>query len=599
MNELSIERPARARSSGSWGPTARASRRRSACCWAILHPTGGTRRVLGHDITRDEPGDPAQRRLPAGRHRLLRHDERSGAAALPRRRSTDGRRRFATSSSSAWSSSERDLRRQVRDYSRGGCARSSASSRPSSTTRSWPSSTSRPRGSTRSCSARSTRSSTSASAPVARSSSRRTSCPRSNGSASASPSSAAASSSRSATWASCWRAVDATSRCASPGPPPDARRGGRHQRRPRQRDGILSCQLEGDPEALSWPHRRACAMRDLHDRAGAPRGGVHGVLRGRRDRRRTAVARLRSRPRRRLAAMNGVLFRRTFAPIGSCCSRPALGDDRLGRHPAGHLRDLRARDGGTSSGQRAASNSSPGSAAATSSRCAGRSRSGSSTRSRCCSWASWRSASRPQAIAGEREKGTLEVVLARPISRRGLVATLFVAGLLFVGVLLALQLVEQLRRRGRHRGRAASSRLGRMAQLWLAGWLLFVAFMALAFTASAMSDRIGPALGHPARLRARQLPRQRDRVDLAGRGLAAGLVDVHLVKAQQTLTRVGHGADRRRDHAGFIDPVRRADRCTLSRDATSPPRARARWRPASGEGHARPRPKRRSVRPAQ
>ena len=36
-----------------------------------------------------------------------------------------------------------------------------------------------------------------------------------------------------------------------------------------------------------------------------------------------------------------------------------------------------------------------------------------------------------------------------------------------------------------------------MAQLWLSGWLLFVAFMALAFVASSMSDRIGPAVGIP------------------------------------------------------------------------------------------------------
>jgi ABC-2 type transport system permease protein len=100
------------------------------------------------------------------------------------------------------------------------------------------------------------------------------------------------------------------------------------------------------------------------------------------------------------------------------------------------------------------------------------------------------------AIAGEREKGTLEVTLARPISRRGLLATLFVAGLLFLGVLLALHLV------GSYVGAVitgVSGELdpGRMAQMWLSGWLLFVAFMSLAFLSSAMADRVGPALGIP------------------------------------------------------------------------------------------------------
>jgi ABC-2 type transport system permease protein len=100
------------------------------------------------------------------------------------------------------------------------------------------------------------------------------------------------------------------------------------------------------------------------------------------------------------------------------------------------------------------------------------------------------------AIAGEREKGTLEVTLARPISRRGLVATLFVAGSLFLAILLALHLV------GSYLGALLTGvsedlDVGRMAQMWLAGWLLFVAFMSLAFTASVMADRVAPALGIP------------------------------------------------------------------------------------------------------
>jgi ABC-2 type transport system permease protein len=100
------------------------------------------------------------------------------------------------------------------------------------------------------------------------------------------------------------------------------------------------------------------------------------------------------------------------------------------------------------------------------------------------------------AIAGEREKGTLEVTLARPISRRGLVATQFVAGVMFLALLLALHLL------GSYVGSFITGvgdelDVGRMAQVWLSGWLLFVAFMSLAFATSAVSDRLGPALGVP------------------------------------------------------------------------------------------------------
>jgi ABC-2 type transport system permease protein len=101
-----------------------------------------------------------------------------------------------------------------------------------------------------------------------------------------------------------------------------------------------------------------------------------------------------------------------------------------------------------------------------------------------------------QSIAGERAKGTLEVLLARPISRLRLYSTLLVAGLLFLGLLLALQL-------GSSAVSATIMDVGselepmRMAQLWLTGWLLFVGFMALTFAASTLSDRLGPAIGLP------------------------------------------------------------------------------------------------------
>ncbi len=101
------------------------------------------------------------------------------------------------------------------------------------------------------------------------------------------------------------------------------------------------------------------------------------------------------------------------------------------------------------------------------------------------------------AIAGEREKGTLEVTLSRPISRHGLYATLFVAGLLFI-MSLAAVLVATISLSIAAVGFADAVSLARFAQLWVADVLLFVAIMSLAFAASVESDRAGPAIGIPA-----------------------------------------------------------------------------------------------------
>jgi ABC-2 type transport system permease protein len=98
------------------------------------------------------------------------------------------------------------------------------------------------------------------------------------------------------------------------------------------------------------------------------------------------------------------------------------------------------------------------------------------------------------AIAGERQRGTLEVLLARPISRRSLYVTSFIAGALFLAVLLALELIANL---------VSASLVGvlgeidvaRVPAVWLNGWLLFVAFMAIGLAASVSFDRLAPALG--------------------------------------------------------------------------------------------------------
>jgi ABC-2 type transport system permease protein len=101
------------------------------------------------------------------------------------------------------------------------------------------------------------------------------------------------------------------------------------------------------------------------------------------------------------------------------------------------------------------------------------------------------------AIAGERDKGTLEVTLSRPISRRGLLVTLFTAGVLFVLILISV-LVLTTGVTTYVIGLGHEFELSHLAQLWLSSSLLFISFMALAFATSVEADRPGPAIGIPA-----------------------------------------------------------------------------------------------------
>ena len=98
------------------------------------------------------------------------------------------------------------------------------------------------------------------------------------------------------------------------------------------------------------------------------------------------------------------------------------------------------------------------------------------------------------AVAGERQRGTLEVLLARPVSRRATYGTLFVATLVFVGVATAAALV----------GTVVSSAvfgvldqldISMMPLLWLNATLLYLAFGSVALAASVSFDRLAPALG--------------------------------------------------------------------------------------------------------
>ncbi len=100
------------------------------------------------------------------------------------------------------------------------------------------------------------------------------------------------------------------------------------------------------------------------------------------------------------------------------------------------------------------------------------------------------------AIAGERDKGTLEVTLSRPVSRRGLLTTLLTAGVVFVAALIGV-LVGTTGITAFAVGFGEEVDFGNLAQLWVVGSLLFIGFMALAFVASVESDRAGPAIGIP------------------------------------------------------------------------------------------------------
>lgn len=98
------------------------------------------------------------------------------------------------------------------------------------------------------------------------------------------------------------------------------------------------------------------------------------------------------------------------------------------------------------------------------------------------------------AVAGERQRGTLEVVLARPLSRRTLYVTLLVATLGFVGLTIAATIVGAV---GGSvlAGVADELEPARLPLLWLNGFLLFGAIGAIALAASVSFDRLTPALG--------------------------------------------------------------------------------------------------------
>jgi ABC-2 type transport system permease protein len=98
------------------------------------------------------------------------------------------------------------------------------------------------------------------------------------------------------------------------------------------------------------------------------------------------------------------------------------------------------------------------------------------------------------AVAGERQRGTLEVLMARPLSRRTVYWTLLVAGILFVALAVAATIVGVLVG-STIAGVADELATERLPLLWLNGVLLFGSIAAIGLAASVSFDRLSPALG--------------------------------------------------------------------------------------------------------
>jgi ABC-2 type transport system permease protein len=97
-------------------------------------------------------------------------------------------------------------------------------------------------------------------------------------------------------------------------------------------------------------------------------------------------------------------------------------------------------------------------------------------------------------IAGERQRGTLEVLLSRPLSRRAL----FVTHLVALGLLAAVQIAAALA--GTITGAAAYGLVGdldagNLAFLALNTWLFVVALASIALAVSASFDRLAVPVG--------------------------------------------------------------------------------------------------------
>ncbi len=98
------------------------------------------------------------------------------------------------------------------------------------------------------------------------------------------------------------------------------------------------------------------------------------------------------------------------------------------------------------------------------------------------------------AIAGERQRGTLEVLLARPVSRRTLYITVAVALLAVIGLVLAA-ILAGMAIGAATQGLLDQIDLGELPLVFANGLLLWGAFAAFGLATSVSFDRTGPALG--------------------------------------------------------------------------------------------------------
>jgi beta-exotoxin I transport system permease protein len=98
------------------------------------------------------------------------------------------------------------------------------------------------------------------------------------------------------------------------------------------------------------------------------------------------------------------------------------------------------------------------------------------------------------AVAGERQRGTLEVLLARPLSRTTVYATLAIGLLVVVAVILAA-LVGGMALGSVLQGVADEIDTAQLPLVFGNGLMLWGAFAAFGMAASVSFDRAGPAIG--------------------------------------------------------------------------------------------------------
>lgn len=97
-------------------------------------------------------------------------------------------------------------------------------------------------------------------------------------------------------------------------------------------------------------------------------------------------------------------------------------------------------------------------------------------------------------VAGERERGTLEVLLSRPISRQRHFAVLAVAVLLILAVVVAALILGELAG-AMAVGIADELDFGQVPLVFANGLLMWSAFGAFSLAASVSFDRVAPAMG--------------------------------------------------------------------------------------------------------